>query len=61
MTREEQIEMTIDRIIDSWNTDTLANYARTAMLDYYLTRAHEDEQDLLLKHFDGEDTPSHGH
>lgn len=60
MTRDEQLEVAVDRIIETWDTAALANYARKSLLDYYLTRADKEEQDLLLEHFDGEDVPSYG-
>ena len=61
MTRDEQLEAAVERLIDAWDTDALVNYARGSLIDYYLKKADTEEQDLLLEQFDDEDIPSHGH
>tara|TARA_R110000751_G_scaffold11123_2_gene39818 strand:+ start:227 stop:400 length:174 start_codon:yes stop_codon:yes gene_type:complete len=51
---DEQIEKAIDNLIDSWDIDTLINFAYEDRLHYYLHDADKSELNLLMsEHMEG--------
>ena len=47
--RTQRIEDTVDRKADNMNEDSLIEYAKTSLKDYYLNVASEEEIDEFLK------------
>ena len=47
--RTQRIEDTVDRKVDNMNEDSLIEYAKTSLKDYYLNVASEEEIDEFLK------------
>ena len=47
--RIQRIEETVDRKVDNMNEDSLIEYAKTSLKDYYLNVASEEEIDEFLK------------
>ena len=54
MPKEEQITKAIKNLIDSWDMDTLVNFAYDERFYYFMDKASEEEVDELLDIF-GED------
>ena len=54
MPKEEQITKAIKNLIDSWDMDTLVNFAYDERFCYFMDKASEEEVDELLDIF-GED------
>jgi len=46
-----KVEKAVDNMIDSWDMDTLTNYAFQEQLEYFLESAEEEEVNELLKEF----------
>ena len=44
-----KVEKAVDNMIDSWDMDTLTNYAFQEQLEYFLESAEEEEVNELLK------------
>ena len=55
MTHKEKIEKAVDNLIDSWDMDTLVNFAVWDRVDHYLHWASEKEVEWLLQDFGGEE------
>ena len=47
--RTQRIEDTVDRKVDNMNEDSLIEYAKTSLKDYYNNVASEEEIDEFLK------------
>ena len=47
--RIQRIEDTVDRKVDNMNEDSLIEYAKTSLKDYYNNVASEEEIDEFLK------------
>ena len=47
--RTQRIEETVDRKVDNMNEDSLIEYVKTSLKDYYLNVASEEEIDEFLK------------
>ena len=47
--RTQRIEDTVDRKVDNMNEDSLIEYVKTSLKDYYNNVASEEEVDLFLK------------
>ena len=54
MPKEEQIAKAVDNLIDSWDIDTLIDFAYEERLYYFMDKASDEEVDELLDIF-GED------
>ena len=51
---DEQIEKAVDNLIDSWDIDTLVNFAYDDRLHYFLHSADQEEVSELLQEFGSE-------
>jgi len=49
--RNDHIEKAVDNLIDSWDLNTLMNFAFEVRLEYFLEIASEEEINQLLKDF----------
>jgi len=49
--RNDHIEKAVDNMIDSWDIETLMNFAFEDRLEYFLESADEEEVNELLKEF----------
>ena len=47
----DKIEKAVDNMIDTWDVDTLINFAIKDRLEYYLESASKEEVNELLKEF----------
>ena len=47
--RTQRIEDTVDRKVDNMNEDSLIEYVKTSLKDYYNNVASEEEIDEVLK------------
>jgi len=47
----DKIEKAVDNMIDTWDLDTLINFAVEDRLEYYLESADKEEVNELLKEF----------
>ena len=47
----DKIEKAVDNMIDTWDLDTLINFAVEDRLEYYLESASKEEVNELLKEF----------
>ena len=52
---EEQIEKAVDNLIDSWDIDTLVNFAYDDRLHYFLHSADQEEIKMLVQDFGSEE------
>ena len=48
---ERKVEKAVDNMIDSWDLQTLMNFAFEDRLEYFLDTADEEEVNELLKEF----------
>jgi hypothetical protein len=48
---ERKLEKAVDNMIDSWDIETLMNFAFEDRLEYFLESADEEEVNELLKEF----------
>ena len=48
---ERKVEKAVDNMIDSWDLQTLMNFAFEDRLEYFLESADEEEVNELLKEF----------
>tara|TARA_R100000963_G_C4551906_1_gene44514 strand:+ start:321 stop:509 length:189 start_codon:yes stop_codon:yes gene_type:complete len=48
---ERKVEKAVDNMIDSWDLQTLMNFAFEDRLEYFLDSADEEEVNELLKEF----------
>ena len=48
---ERKVEKAVDNMIDSWDLNTLMNFAFEDRLEYFLDTADEEEVNELLKEF----------
>lgn len=48
---ERKVERAVDNMIDSWDIETIMNYAFEEQLEYFLEIADEEEVNELLKEF----------
>jgi len=48
---EERIEKAVDNMIDSWDMETLMNFAFEDRLEYFIESADKEEINELLKEF----------
>jgi len=49
---ERKVEKAVDNMIDSWDLQTLMNFAFEDRLEYFLESADEEEVNELLKEFE---------
>ena len=49
---ERKVEKAVDNMIDSWDLNTLMNFAFEDRLEYFLESADEEEVNELLKEFE---------
>ena len=49
--RNDHIEKAVDNMIDSWDIETLMNFAFEDRLEYFLESVDEEEVNVLLKEF----------
>ena len=52
--RDYQIEKAVENLIDSWDMDSLINFAMEDRLHYYLHNADDDEIKFLKEKFGGD-------
>ena len=52
---DEQIEKAVDNLIDSWDIDTLVNFAYDDRLHYFLHSADQEEIKMLVQDFGSEE------
>ena len=48
---DEQIEKAVDNLIDSWDIDSLINFAYDDRLHYFLHDADQNETEMLVQDF----------
>ena len=53
--RTQRIEDTVDRKVDNMNEDSLGEYTKTSMKDYYVNVASQEEREEFLREY--EDLP----
>ena len=53
MTYEEKIEKAVENLVDSWDLETLMNFALEDREHYYLNNADKGEVEWLLEEFGG--------
>jgi hypothetical protein len=51
MINKEKIEKAVENLIDSWDMETLVNFATEDREHYYLNLADKEEVELLLQEF----------
>jgi hypothetical protein len=51
MIHEEKIEKAVENLIDSWDMETLVNFAIEDREHYYLNLANKEEVESLLQDF----------
>ena len=53
--RDDQIEKAVENLIDSWDMNSLINFAMEDRIHYYLHNADDDEIKFLIEEFGGDD------
>ena len=48
MYTEEQLDLAIEKLIDSWDLDDLISYAKNELTDYYRSCAEDEEIELFI-------------
>ena len=48
---DEQVEKAVDNLIDSWDMDTLVDFAHADRLHYFLHHADQEEIKMLVQDF----------
>tara|TARA_R110001599_G_scaffold9268_2_gene45814 strand:- start:153 stop:341 length:189 start_codon:yes stop_codon:yes gene_type:complete len=48
---ERKVEKAVDNMVDSWDIETLMNFAFEDRLEYFIESADEEEVNELLKEF----------
>jgi hypothetical protein len=51
MTDQEKIEKAVEKLVDSWDLETLMNFALEDREHYYLNNADKEEVTRLLEEF----------
>ena len=51
MTHKEKIERAVEKLVDSWDLDTLMDFVVEDREDYYLNLADKEEVECLLQEF----------